>query len=87
MYLRRHFVSLSIGYITGGRRQENREPHNKNMREPARADFEGRLKDLKLLKPSFGFLENFIVVGVIENGCPTLKPILTDKAAYKIFNP
>jgi len=39
---------------------------------------------LKLLKLSIAFLENLFVVNVIENGCPTLKPISIDTAALEI---
>ncbi|XP_060836051.1 general transcription factor II-I repeat domain-containing protein 2B-like [Rhopalosiphum padi] len=47
-------------------------------------DFEERFRDLKALKPSFGFLENPFLVNVIEKGCPLSHPIITNKADLEI---
>lgn len=46
--------------------------------------FEERFRDLKALKPSFGFLENPFLVNVIETGCPISHPIVTNKADLEI---
>jgi len=47
-------------------------------------DFKERFRDLKTLKPSFGFLENPFLVNVIEKRCPLSHPIVTNKADLEI---